>query len=340
MYILAFETSCDDTSIAIFKDDQLIAMDTKSQIKTHTQTQGVVPEVAAREHANNIFGVLENVLKASNVSIENIDYIAVTTHPGLIPSLITWVTVASTISLIYQIPIVSINHIEAHIFSNFLERKKTEVIFPLLCLTASGWHTDIFYMKHITSLEKVGATQDDAAGEAFDKVAKMMWLGYPGGPIISELAHIWKSTIETPKKWEKMFPRVWLNKEKAEFSFSGLKTAVKREIEKRGWETQLTEQDRQEISYEFSEAILEVLSYKLVFLWQSLWVKTIALAGWVSANDRLRELLLEKNIWNSSQCIFPKKKVYCMDNAAMIGITAYYKIIEWVYQQHIGSLDI
>ena len=138
MKILAFETSCDDTSIALFEYNRLVSMSTKSQIKIHNQTGGVVPEVASREHANAIFDVLDEVLKDGNTELSQIDYIGVTTHPGLIPSLLTGITVASTLSETLQIPIIPINHIEAHIFSNFLEREESEIIFPLVCLTVSG----------------------------------------------------------------------------------------------------------------------------------------------------------------------------------------------------------
>ena len=192
MKILAIETSCDDTSLAIFEDEKLLFMDTKSQIKIHNLTGWVVPEVAAREHANAIFEVLENVLTWVNLKIEEIDYIAVTTNPWLMPSLLTWITLARTLSKVLQKPLIEINHIQAHIFSNFLERKEEEIKFPLVCLTVSGWHNDIYFMKNMWSMEKIWTSWDDAAGESFDKVAKMMWLPYPGWPIISALASEYK----------------------------------------------------------------------------------------------------------------------------------------------------
>lgn len=179
MYILAFETSCDDTSIALFEDAILKSMYTKSQVKIHEKTGGVVPEVAAREHANSIFEVLDAVLKEGNISLEDIDYIGVTTKPGLIPSLLTGITVANTIATSMKIPIIPIHHIEAHIFANYLEREEQELKFPLVCLTVSGGHNEIYSMQSMWELEKIGGTIDDAAGEAFDKVAKMMGLGYP-----------------------------------------------------------------------------------------------------------------------------------------------------------------
>jgi len=202
MKILAFETSCDDTSIALFENEVLISMHTKSQIKIHNKTGGVVPEVASREHANVIFDVLNSVLHEGETELKDIDYIAVTTHPGLIPSLLTGITVASTLSQTLQIPIIPIDHIQAHIFSNWLERDESEISFPLVCLTVSWGHNELWYMRDMWNKEKLGQTQDDAAGEAYDKVAKMMGLWYPGGPIISELANKYKPHLASPYQGE------------------------------------------------------------------------------------------------------------------------------------------
>jgi N6-L-threonylcarbamoyladenine synthase len=317
MKILAFETSCDDTSIAVFENEKLLFMDTMSQITLHNITGWVVPEVAAREHANNIFKVLSNVLNWIKINLKEIDYIAVTTNPWLMPSLLTWTTVASTISTVLQIPILPINHIEAHIFANFLERKEEEIKFPLVCLTVSGWHNEIYYMKDMFSMERLGWTIDDAAWEAFDKVAKMMWLWYPGWPIVSKLSSEfkWKS--------KDLFPRVWLTKQWYDFSFSWLKSSVKREIDKR-WELSL--EDKKEISFEFENAVIEVLAYKLENAWIKKWVKNIVLAGWVSANDKLVKSLEEKSKKKELNFSYPTKKIYCWDNAAMVWINAFYKI--------------
>lgn len=319
MYILAFETSCDDTSIAVFRDNIILAMDTASQIKIHEITWWVVPEVAAREHANSIFWVLDNTLNKSWIQLENIDYIAVTVTPGLIPSLLTGITVAKTLWNILNKPVIEINHIKAHIFANFLERKQSDISYPLVCLTVSWWHNEIYYMENMWSFDRIGWTTDDAAWEAFDKVAKMMNLWYPGWPVISKLAseYTWKSKT--------LFPRVWLEKDKFDFSFSGLKSAVKREVDRR-WK--LTLDDKGEISFEFQNAVTEVLAYKLVHAWESKRVKTIMLAWWVSANDKLN--LLVKNMCEEKELSFisPIKKIYSMDNAAMVWIYAYYKVVK------------
>lgn len=347
MIILAIETSCDDTSLAIFQDDVLLSMDTKSQIKIHNLTGGVVPEIAAREHANVIFDVLDTVLQKANVNLDQIDAIWVTTHPWLIPSLLTWVTLAKTLWKMLQIPVHEINHIQAHIFANFLERKESEIVFPLVCLTVSWGHNDIYFMENMWHMQKIGTSWDDAAGESYDKVAKMMWLWYPGWPIISQYASeysLWG--------WNNLFPRVWLKKDEFDFSFSWLKSSVKREIDSRieknleilknsdfsnpiyreifecqnNWQKILTKRDIQEISYEFQNAVNEVLAFKLIQASKEFNTQSILLAGWVSANDNLREKISihSDKLWKIF--LSPVKKVFCMDNAAMIWILTYYKI--------------
>ncbi len=343
MIILALETSCDDTSIAIFENNKLLTMDTASQIKIHNKTGGVVPEVAAREHANVVFDVLTNVLNKSNLSLEDIDYIWVTTNPWLLPSLLTWTTVAWTISTVLNKKIIPINHIEAHIFSNFLEREEKNIKFPLVCLTVSWGHNDIYYMNDMWNIEKIWTSWDDAGWEAFDKVAKMMWLEYPGWPIISKLAFEYekKSKGQTqglplrnicrgescihPKK--ELFPRVWLVKKEFNFSFSGLKSSVKREVDKRikeNWELSL--EDKKEISYEFENAVTEVLAYKLINAAKEKNVNTVMLSGWVSANTKLKETIEKLSTKEKIEFIYPKKLIYSMDNAAMVWINTYYKI--------------
>lgn len=322
MIILAFETSCDDTSIALFQDEILIAMDTRSQVKIHNLTGWVVPEIAAREHANSIFEVLDIVLNESWYWLHEIDQIAVTAKPGLIPSLLTGLTVARTLWEVYSIPVMEIDHIQAHIFANYLERSEAEISYPLVCLTVSWGHNEIYYKKDMFHFEKIWATTDDAAGEAFDKVSKMMWLWYPGWPIVSQYA----SQYEV-KWWNKiLFPRVWLDKKKNDFSFSWLKSAVKREVDAR-WE--LSEEDKKEISYEFQNAVVEVLAFKLIQAWINYWVRQVMLAWWVAANTLLRDKIqkLSEEKWLLFH--FPKKIQYCMDNAAMIGIMAYYKKKYW-----------
>ncbi len=324
--ILAFETSCDDTSIALFKNDKLLVMNTASQIKIHNKTGWVIPEIAAREHANIIFQVLKSILKETDIKLKNVNYIWVTTTPWLIPSLLTWITVANTLSNILKIPLVEINHIEAHIFSIFLEKKEKDIKYPLVCLTVSGWHNEIYYMKNMWDMIKIGWTTDDSAWEAFDKVSKMLWLSYPWWPIISKLSEKWK------QKWklsQNIFPRVWLKKDKFDFSFSWLKSAVKREVEKEiKYKWKLDNDFIEMISFEFENAITEVLAYKLVNACLKHNIKTIALTWWVSANNNLQNKIKSLSNKYKLNFIYPKKIKYCMDNAAMVWINIYYKIKE------------
>lgn len=322
MLILAFETSCDDTSIAVFRDTELLGMHTEFQIDTHAKTQGVVPEVAARLHANNIFIALDAALEKSGVKIEEIDVFACTSEPGLLPSLLVGKTVTKTLAHTYQKPLIWIDHIEAHMFANLIERSLEELKFPAVCLTVSGGHNEIYYWKSLFERELLGETQDDAAGEAFDKVAKAMGFGFPGGPIISQLAS--KYTGE----YKGIFPVVLLDKESLNFSFSGLKSAVKREIDIR---TQsqgvLTEEDKIEISFEFEQCVARILTEKLFRAVYKMQVSSLVLAGGVSANDFLKQMIAERAEKEGFSFIYPKKKVYSQDNAAMVGILAYYKML-------------
>lgn len=320
MYLLAFETSCDDTSIAIFRDRKLVTMKTRSQIREHNETKWVVPEVAARLHANNIFWVLEEVLEEAKVSLTEIDIIACTEFPGLMPSLLVGISVAKTLSNTLKIPYIPIDHIEAHMFANYLERDIEDIHFPAICLTVSGGHNELYIWKSMFEREKIGETLDDSAGEAFDKVAKMMGLGYPGGPIIGKISNECKGLFRG------IFPNVLLNRNGHDFSFSGLKSAVKREVDKRiEKKSILTEQDIQEIAFEFEQTVVNILSYKLFHAAEILGISSILLAGWVSANDRFRETIEQEAKERNYYFLAPIRKIYSQDNAAMVGILAYYK---------------
>lgn len=340
MIILSIETSCDDTSIAIFRDNKQIFCATKSQIKIHNETWWVVPEVAARAHWSIILEVLDEVLEESKISLENIDYIAVTNTPWLQSSLLTWTSLAWTLSFVLQKPVLPINHIEAHIMANFLDREEDEITFPLACLTVSWGHNEVYYMKDKFDYERVWSTLDDAAWEAFDKVAKMLWLWYPWWPIVSKMSQDYEKKT-WKKNWE-LFPRVWLKKKEFDFSFSGLKSAVKREIDLRIEENLrlnkgsynkvewLTLDDIQEICFEFECWVVEVLAYKLINLAKINGLKTVMLAWWVSANSRLKDYILAKTREEWLEFIYPKKLSYCWDNALMIWITAYFRIKNWL----------
>jgi len=317
MYILAFETSCDDTSVAIMCDRRCIALSTRTQLE-HDITGWVVPEVAARSHANAIFPCIEDALHDANITLSDIDYIACTREPWLQPSLLTGITVARTLAESLHKPCIWVNHIEAHMFANFLEREEVDITFPAVVLTVSWWHTEIYLWKSVFEFELLGQTRDDAAGECFDKVAKMMWLGFPWGAKLAKLAS------EYPNGYRGIFPVVLLERDSLDFSFSWLKTAVKREIDTR-WT--LSESDMREIAYEFEETAIRILSEKLMRAAEKTWVKTLCLAWWVSANIKLKDTLALLCQQNEYTFISPKKNLYSMDNAAMVGIRAYYDII-------------
>jgi N6-L-threonylcarbamoyladenine synthase len=323
MYLLAFETSCDDTSVALMRDRELLSMSTRTQLE-HDATWGVVPEVAARSHANAIFPCIEDVLSQAWVKLQEIDYFACTEKPGLLPSLLTGLTVAKTFSLAYKKPLILIDHIESHIFANFLERNESEIIFPAVVLTVSGGHTEIYLWKSIFELEMVGQTRDDAAGECFDKVAKMMWLGFPWWAKIAQLSQEYReSWFMRQESWKCLFPEVMLERDSLDFSFSGLKTAVKREVDRR-WDLAL--EDQQEIAYEVEETITDILSKKLRRALDHTSAHMMLLAGWVSANTLLKAKLQVISSEKWIPFLAPIKTIYSMDNAAMVGIRSYFEI--------------
>ncbi len=327
MYLLSFETSCDDTSVALMRDIELISMSTRTQLE-HSVTWGVVPEVAARSHANAIFPCIEDVLSGGHISLADIDVIACTEKPGLLPSLLTGMTVAKTLALSLAKPIVWIDHIESHIFANYLGRSEADIVYPAVVLTVSWGHTEIYLWKSMYELEMIWETRDDAAGEAFDKVSKMMWLGFPGGAHIARLAQIYReSWIVNRDSETRLFPEVMLERDSLDFSFSGIKTAVKREIDHEmirvGF---LSEIFTQYIAYEFEETVTDILTKKLLRAVDHTGVETMFLAGWVSANTVLKNKLQKFADVRGIRFLAPIKNLYSMDNAAMIGIRAYYEL--------------
>ena len=313
LFILAFETSCDDTSVALLKDWMLISISTRTQIE-HTIPWWVVPEVAARLHANAIFPCIFDVLKDWNISIDEVDYIACTSYPWLLPSLLTGMTVAKTLADAIQKPIIWVNHIEGHIFANFLDRSPDDIIFPWIVLTVSWWHNELYIWRSLFEMERIWETIDDASWEAFDKVAKMMWFWFPGGPIVSKLASNYIGSYE----W--IFPLVLLEKDSLNFSFSGLKTAVKREIDK-------GLMSFEKIAFEFEQTVVRILTKKLFLAAKQYNISYLYLAWWVSSNNILKEFI-SSSWWELGyKTLFPVKSIYSQDNAAMIAIRAYYEII-------------
>lgn len=318
MYILAFETSCDDTSVAVMQDDECISLSTRTQLE-HDVTGGVVPEVAARSHANAIFPCIDDALRDAWITLDQIDVFACTDRPGLAPSLLTGLVVSDTFALSSGKPILKIDHIESHIFANFLERKESDIVFPAVVLTVSWGHTELYYWKSLFELEIIWQTHDDAAGECFDKVSKMMGMGFPGWKKIADLAtrYTWEY------KW--IFPLVMLEKDSLDFSFSGLKSAVKRYIDIESATTEwLTETKKIHIAYEFEEIVTEILSKKLERAIAQKWAKMMILAGWVSANTKLKDKIQKISNTIDIPFVSPKKIIYSMDNAAMVWIRAYY----------------
>ena len=335
MLILGIETSCDDTAMAVLevksnktKEIKVLTSVISSQLKTHATYGGIVPNLAAREHSKNLAPVLECVLKETNLTMEQVDLIAVTSGPGLIPSLLVGTAFAKALAYKYNKPIIGTNHIAGHIASNWLApvgriynfQFSISNQFPMLNLIVSGGHTELILMTGHGKYKRLGQTRDDAVGEAFDKVARMLGLGFPGGPAISALADKVKSnkTKEIIK-----LPRPMLHDKTLDFSFSGLKTAVfylLRDWGKVG--TKLTDQLRAAVCHEFQNAVVEVLVTKTLNAAEKYKVKTIALAGGVSANKALRQTLTEEAKKLKIKTLIPEM-IYTMDNAAMIALAGY-----------------
>lgn len=323
MYILAFETSCDDTSVALLQDAQLLSMHTHTQVE-HETTAWVVPEVAARLHERKIFELIEEVLWDAEIDLSRIDYFACTKEPGLAPSLLVWKTVAKMLALQCRKPLLWVNHIEAHVFSVFLERDTSELIFPAVVLSASWWHNDLFLWDDVHSLKKLWGTRDDSAWESMDKVWREMWLPFPSGRYIDEQANLF---VESWAECSLTFPIPLLEQGSLDFSFSGLKSAALREIQQRKQKSELVSEDIAEISYAYRESVCLTLVEKVFRAVDQNDVSQVVVVGGVSANTRLMELLNNRCKQEWKTILRPASLKYCGDNAAMIGITAYHKEI-------------
>jgi tRNA N6-adenosine threonylcarbamoyltransferase len=304
--ILAIETSCDETSLAVLSDGELLGLTISSQIKLHQPYGGVVPELASRYHLEVIHPLLEQTLQESGVVLGELDAIAVTVGPGLSGSLLVGVAVAKMLGALLRIPVLGINHMEGHLYSVRLEH---DVPCPYLCLVCSGGHTQIVLLSKEGRHRILGETRDDAAGEAFDKVAKLVGLPYPGGPVIDKLVQ------QNGDPEAIAFPRP-MQKAGYEFSFSGLKTAVRK-----AWlESDRSDTARYDIIASFQEAVVDVLVSKLLRAAKDQKIKRLAVVGGVACNSRLRSKLLKKG--KNFEVFFPKP-LYCTDNAAMIGRAAW-----------------
>lgn len=309
-YILSIESSCDETSAAIIKNGcKKISNVVLTQMDTHASYGGVVPEIASRMHIENITMVLEETLNNASLSMEDIDAIAITYGPGLIGSLLVGLQAAKTLAYIYNKPLVPVHHIAGHIYANNLEKNME---FPLIALVVSGGHTELIYMKEDYSFQKIGGTLDDAVGEAYDKVARVLNLAYPGGPKVDKLAHIGEDTYNLPLP---------LDDDTYNFSFSGLKSAVinlKHNEEQKG-----NTINKENLAASFQNRVVGILTKKTMKALKEYNVKNLIIAGGVSANRAIRDEFTKICLKNNINLTIPKLE-YCTDNAAMIGAAGYY----------------
>ena len=312
MIILGIESSCDETSVAIVEDGKKVYSNViYTQIEIHKQYGGVVPEVASRHHIEKITFVIGEALKEANMTYEDIDKIAVTAEPGLIGSLMVGINAAKTIGLVYHKPVIMVNHIHGHIYANYLE---SDFSFPLLALVVSGGHTELVLMKDHYQFEGLGETLDDAVGEAYDKVARVVEVGYPGGPILDKMAAQGEATYQ--------LPRIKLSNDSYDFSFSGLKSAVINLHHKAMQKGETLNYNN--LAASFQQAVVDVLVYKTKKATLEYNVKQVIIAGGVAANKGLRNLMKEEMDNLGIKLTVPAFK-YCTDNAAMIAVAGYFK---------------
>ena len=340
MKILAIETSCDDTAIAIVEckgeienlQTKLLANIISSQTKLHAKSGGIIPNLAAREHEKNLIPVLNEALKKAKIKKEHfakeIDLIATTKGPGLQPSLLMGLNFAKTLAYVYKKPIVGTNHLLGHILSNFIKNDGTfnnNLKLPIVCLLVSGGHTQLYEIKNWKDINLVGKTLDDASGECFDKIAKTLKLGYPGGVFVSNIAENYRSKNKNIKL-EFNLPKPLMHSKDFNFSFSGLKTAVLYLVQKLKKEKKYNKKAVEKICFESEEVITDVLVDKTLKLAKEIDAKTIMISGGVSANRRLRTKFIER-INNNFDFISPDK-LMSTDNAAMIAIAGYYNYLQ------------
>ncbi|WP_409367084.1 tRNA (adenosine(37)-N6)-threonylcarbamoyltransferase complex transferase subunit TsaD [Lysinibacillus sp. 38-6] len=307
--ILAIESSCDETAAAVIRNGcEIVSSVVASQIESHKRFGGVVPEIASRHHVEQITVVIEEALKQADMQPSDLDAVAVTEGPGLVGALLIGINAAKAFAFANSLPILGVHHIAGHIYANALVQPME---FPLLALVVSGGHTELVYMKEHGSFEVIGETRDDAAGEAYDKVARVLGLPYPGGPRIDQLAHEGQEAVA--------FPRVWLEEDSYDFSFSGLKSAVinyKHNMDQRGEEISPTA-----VAKGFQESVVEVLTAKTLRAAREYKVKQVIAAGGVAANKGLRASLEAVFAKEGIPFFVPPLKL-CTDNAAMIGAAA------------------
>lgn len=311
MLILGFESSCDETGIALYDTEHgLLAHALHSQVAMHAEYGGVVPELASRDHIRRVLPLTENVLQQAGKTLQDIDGIAYTQGPGLSGALLVGTSIAESLAFALNIPTVAVHHLEGHLLAPLLEANPPE--FPFVALLVSGGHTQLMRVTSIGDYELLGDTLDDAAGEAFDKTAKLLGLGYPGGPAVAKLATSGKPRFK--------LPRPLINSGDLNFSFSGLKTAVLTLANKSGQsnnEKQLDLQTKADIAYEFQEAVTEILTLKCMTALRDTGLDNLIVSGGVGANSRLRERLNAATKKRMCKVHYPRLE-FCTDNGAMI----------------------
>ena len=320
MNILGIDTSCDDTSAAIVTGGEKVRSNiVHSQVTLHHPYGGVVPELASREHLRNLVPVVQEALTRAGLELGALDGIAVTVGPGLVGALLVGLSYAKALAYVHHLPLVGINHLEGHILSIFLEREVPP--FPFAALTVSGGHTSLYEVKGIGDYVLLGQTLDDAAGEAFDKVAKILGLGYPGGPVIEKTAHHGDGAAIK-------FPRAFLAPDSLDFSFSGLKTAVSLYVKTwyEGTKIDPKEGTLEDIAASFQEAVIDVLSQKLMMAQKKTCANALVLAGGVACNRALKSRVAEL-AHSGGVSLYCPRPAYCTDNGAMIALAGYYRLL-------------
>ncbi len=314
MYVLGIETSCDETAAAVVEDGALVLSNiVSSQVDLHRKWGGIVPEIASRAHMENIMPVLNEALSVSGKGLHDMGAIAVTIGPGLIGALLVGVSAAKALAYSANIPLVGVNHIEGHMGAALLEA--SDISMPFVMLVVSGGHTHLYYVRGFRDYEKLGQTRDDAAGEAYDKVAKLMGLPYPGGPVIDRLAGEYG---HAPANGGPKFPRAYLEAGSLDFSFSGLKTAVLNYVRGR----EMSDETVGLVCREFQDAAVEVLVKKSVRAVKNKNAGTLVVAGGVASNSALRSALLIASREDGFRLVIPRPE-FCTDNAAMVAASGY-----------------